>query len=148
MTQKVSLAQFTFRLEDWASGVVSKGIDAIDSGRTTSGDKHYGPELKSSLKEKVKSSGGLPEKVTFQMPRHGVYFALGVSKGYKILEKGSGVVVKTGPGEFNRTPVDWFASPLRDNMDNLAQIIAEENARLAAEGLSLGVSTLQIRGLE
>lgn len=143
---KVDLAQYTYRIEDWATNVASLQKEAIDAG--TTGDRHYGASLKESLKEKVKVKGELPERIAFQFVRHGIFLQLGVSKGYRIQEKGSGVVVKTGPGEFNREKVDWFTTPLKSQMDDLASIIAQENARIAANGLSLGISTLNIRGLE
>lgn len=143
---KIDLAQYTYRVEDWAGDVASLQKQAIQQSATS--DYHYGKQLGDSLKEKVKSRGGLPDKITFQFERHGVFYAIGVSKGYTIQQKGSGIVVKTGPGEFKRKKVNWFSDPLKTKMDSLEQIIAEEHARIASDGLALGISSLTIRGLE
>lgn len=159
---RVNLAQYTHRVEDWAEDVVRLQKDVIYSN--TGGTRQYGPQeysrLQDSLTEKVKLKGQLPDKIAFAFPRYGVFLQLGVSKGYEIQQKGSGIVVKTGPGEFKRRKVDWFTSPLRSNLDELAIIITEEHARLAALGLSLTLTdlskadgslnrnTLNIRGLE
>ena len=62
---------------------------------------------------------GQINRVAFRFPKHGVFFAKGVGRGYK---SENGIVRKVKPGPIMRHPKDWFNSTL----DQRIQILADK----------------------
>ncbi|MFA6281680.1 MAG: hypothetical protein WCY05_04160 [Candidatus Omnitrophota bacterium] len=105
-------------------------------------------ELAKALRFKVyKNKLGVVSMVGFQFPRHGVFMQKGVGRGY-IME--GGVVVRGSrlrtskqiklyanaknrdiqtrvirSGAINRHPEDWFNTPISNNIDKIADIVAK-----------------------
>lgn len=74
---------------------------------------------------------GQIDRISFRFPKHGVFFAKGVSRGYR---SKNGKVYKVDPSRthgFNRQPKDWFNSTLEDKIPVLADRIGEIMANAA-----------------
>lgn len=71
---------------------------------------------------------GQINRVSFRFPKHGVFFAKGVGRGYK---SENGVVRKVSPGPMMRHPKDWFNSTLDQRIPILADKLGSSMANAA-----------------
>lgn len=71
---------------------------------------------------------GQINRVAFRFPKHGVFFAKGVGRGYKST---NGIVRKVSPGPIRRQPKDWFNSTLDQRIPILAEKLANTMANAA-----------------
>lgn len=70
------------------------------------------------------NSEGLPYRISFKMPRHGVFVSKGVGSGYKAYGDTTLKVAKISKKQ--RVAVDWFNSNIRKRIDELKQIYTQE----------------------
>lgn len=80
--------------------------------------------LKKSLGYKLKKSRGEIEKVSFQFARHGIFLEHGVGKGRPVRS-----------AQANALKKPWLSVVLPDAIDQLADILANEYADIAAADL-------------
>jgi hypothetical protein len=69
-----------------------------------------------ALVARTPKKGGLVERVSYIMPRHMIYVHKGVGRGTKISQVGN----------TNRKAKPWFNPIIEQNIDGLADIVAEE----------------------
>jgi len=99
-------------------------------------------KLRDSIKPNFSIRQNVIHRVGFGFERYGIFRAYGVGKGYihttyglvrghrtaeyyKKSRKNKSQFVLYGRGGINRTPLDWFDSEITDNIDQLADIVAE-----------------------
>jgi len=75
-------------------------------------------------------------RISFRFPKHGVFFAKGVGRGYKS-EKG--IVRKVSPGPIRRQPKDWFNSTLDQRIPILAEKLANTMANAAVNATNVKI---------
>lgn len=102
-------------------------------------------DLVKHLRMKTKKDYGLVDRVTYQFPRHGVFFHKGTGKGYKI----TGGVLRRVPSGKNKTltsssikrvPAEWFNPVINDNVDSLADMVAKHMADAAVNATRLKIN--------
>lgn len=67
-------------------------------------------------------------RISFRFPKHGVFFAKGVGRGYR---SKNGVVYKVAQSRtsgINRQPKDWFNSTLDQRIPLLGEMLADKMA--------------------
>lgn len=141
--QEIGIEEYNKRVTAWGSALGSKIRMAIRSLTT----KGKGDLLK-SLRLKTAKWYGEVDKLSYHFVRHGVFVHKGVGRGY-IMQGGvvvrgykPGKVLKAAmvtanrsvpskilkPGEVNRKPAEWFNPVVNENIEGLADMIAEMDA--------------------
>jgi len=87
-------------------------------------------KLEQHLEAKTRKDFGEINQVSFQFPRHGVFFHKGVGRGWEMI---NGKVIRTAKGiqKGIRVPVDW----LNCEIDNSIEELADELAGIKADAL-------------
>lgn len=80
--------------------------------------------LKNSLTKKIRVRNGIIDKISYSMPRSGVFRHKGVGRGRGI---NSGKTI----------PAGWFDNPTNRNMEELQQIVAENDCTYVINNLSI-----------
>jgi hypothetical protein len=79
--------------------------------------------LKRVLRSKLRKQAGLTNRISYSMPRSAIFLAKGVSKGHPI----------SNP----RTAKDWYNSVVDENIETLADIVAEGGANLIINNINI-----------
>jgi len=103
--------------------------------------------LVSSLKYATRKKDQMVESAGFTFEKTGIYLAKGVGGVYKVNPEGSGIVVKTTPGIFNRVPADWISPAMETQLPILTNIVSEEVAKAAGSSIAESIS-VAARGLK
>jgi hypothetical protein len=135
----VNESEFNSRAKGWSVKLSRNMRQNIASGANSS-------QSKGKLRESIKSNYSFQQKVIYRVgfgfERYGIFRAYGVGKGYihspygvirgrrtaeyyKKSRKNKSQFVAYGKGGMNRSPLDWFDSEIKDNIDGLADIVAE-----------------------
>lgn len=128
-------AVFNIKVESWGKGTNAELISSAKALKKGSPKEKLPDDyisLIKSLKDKYGRIDGEIMRVSFGMPRHGIMWAKGVGKGYKM---NGGIVVRTGGGPVLRKPADWFNSVINRRLPALADI-ATDNVATAAVNTS------------
>jgi len=146
--QEISQEEYNKRVTAWGSVLGTKLRTSIRS-LTTKGKG----DLLRSLRLKTGKWFGEVDKLSYHFERHGIFAHKGVGRGYKMVGgkvirasipgsfitkndegKITGRVLKAGPvGLFEdskvlRKPAEWFNPVVNENIEGLADIIAEMDA--------------------
>ena len=70
-------------------------------------------------------------RISFRFPRHGVFFAKGVGRGYRSKNGKVYKVESSRTQGFNRHPKDWFNSELDKRVPMLAEMVGQRMAQAA-----------------
>jgi hypothetical protein len=103
--------------------------------------------LVSSLRRSIGKKDQMVERAGFSFEKSGIYLAKGVGGVYKVNPEGSGIVVRTTDGPFNRHPADWISPVMEEQLPDLTKIVAEQVAKAAGPFIS---ETIEVaaRGLK
>jgi len=135
MSDEIQVAEINAEASVWAAqtgAMIKSAIRSLSS-------KGKG-ELMANLRSSVKRKDGLPNKITFSFPLHGVFFQKGVGRGYisvngvvmhgqkegKVLKKkndGNNTTVVSG-GALLRKPQDFFNGIIESRIPLLADTMA------------------------
>ena len=130
------------RVNNWKNEWIKEGKILLSSGIKSK------QNLIPSIKGSIKYDDGMPKRIGMRFEKQGIWVHLGVGGNYKIVNKGSGVVVNTKGGAMNRKAVPWINKSLNSKLANLTQIVAENNAAFAALGIKHTLEEkVVIRGL-
>jgi hypothetical protein len=140
--------QFNSEVKKWANDVSGK----LKSNVRSLVKKDV--SLSGSIKPKIyfdRKYGKEVNRVGFSFRREGIYIHRGAGKGQGGY-KGSkwtdkyGTLKKTNPASFykmatgNRHPVDWFNSTIRQELENLADIVANYSADLQIDATRIFIA--------
>ena len=120
-----SLKSNTSKFQHGKKGMVIRKVYDAESD-SAPGEK----KLVSSISYKVRSLYGVPQRVSFNFSRHGLFVQLGVGRGYKM---SGGQIMRTAKGKTSekRKPNDWLYSVIDRNLPGLERKIAERFADAA-----------------
>lgn len=135
----VNESEFNQKARGWGLMIKSRMRQNIANGANS---KQSSGKLKESIKCSFGSQHSVLNRIGFQFERYGVFRAYGVGRGYvnspyglirgyrtayyyKKHRKNKSQFVAYGTGGINRTPLDWFDTEIVDNIDKLADIVAE-----------------------
>ncbi len=136
-----SIEEYNKDIKKWAYQVRGKLATNIRNS-TTEGNGVLAAKVRSKLHKDL----GEIDSVSYQFPRHGVFFQKGVGRGHvmsggmvvrglkdgktiRYLAKDHGKVSKPlNPNHVTRTPQDWFNSTLDNELPKLADIVADHKA--------------------
>lgn len=141
--QEIGIDEYNKRVADWGSALGKKIRDSIRALTT----KGKGDLLK-SLRLKTAKWYGEVDKLSYHFARHGVFAHKGVGRGYYM--DGGKVIRGNKPGKvltaktldinyrlhqavlrsakINRKPTEWFNPVVSENIEGLADLIAEMDA--------------------
>lgn len=139
--EEIGLEEYNKRVTEWGSKLGNK-IRASIRSLTSKGKG----DLVKSLRLKAKKWYGEVDLLTYQFDRHGVFVHKGVGRGYHM--EGGRVVRGDKPGKVltaltvnqklhqvvlksarvNRKPAEWFNPVVAENIEGLANLIAEMDA--------------------
>jgi len=83
--------------------------------------------LSNSITRKYRKKAGMIDKLSFGMPRSGVFRHKGVGKGTPI----------SMVGQTTRRPARWYSNPVDRNMPELQQIVAEADCTFVINNLTI-----------
>lgn len=93
-------------------------------------------ELYNSIRAKVKSKLGVPERVTFSFARHGIFQELGVGRGTKSADRGT----------TNRKAKKWITAALPITAtEELANIVVQALGDKAVESIKIGLPSDKVK---
>lgn len=132
-------SEFNSRAKGWSVVLSRKMKQNISDGAKSAQSKG---KLKESINSRYNLQQGVIYRIGFGFFRYGVFRAYGVGKGYintpygiirghrtveyyKKNRKNKNLFVAYGYGGIKRKPLDWFDSEIKDNIDALADIVAE-----------------------
>jgi len=114
-----TLQEFNRDVKDWANLTKQKLLFRLTQLDLQERVRLAGEiSLRKSLKEKFKTSHGQVESVGFSFARHGIFLERGVGRGVKLADVAAS----------NRMPKIWLAAVLPNEIERLADIIAENYA--------------------
>jgi hypothetical protein len=140
--EEISQEEYNRRVTAWGSALGNK-IRASIRALTTKGKG----DLVKSLRLKATKWYGEVDLLSYHFVRHGVFVHKGVGRGYMM--RGGSVVRGYKPGRdlkifknknafprskilksntFNRQPLEWFNPVVQENIEGLADLIAELDA--------------------
>jgi hypothetical protein len=102
-------------------------------------------DLVKKLSMKTRKDYGLIDRITYSFPRHGVFFHKGTGRGYKVV---AGQVVRAPSGKskilnaegIKRKPAEWFNPVIDNNIDNLADLVANYMADAAVNATRIKIN--------
>lgn len=105
------------RIVNWAKDVQGRLKQSIQAQGIRHSDKSKSPKAAAdSLIVRTPKRQGLISRVSYGIPRHMIFVHKGVGRGTKINEVGN----------TKRVAKPWFNPVIEANIDNLADIVAEE----------------------
>lgn len=126
--------QFKFNQDVKRFGEKIKNLLAYNILRYS--DKGKG-DLLSSLRTNYRKNYGEISSLSVRFERHGVYFAKGTGRGYKVI---SGKVMKVPDGgAVMRKPRDWHNEPVDRNINELIGIVANYYADTAVDATNFKI---------
>lgn len=112
------------KIEEWADKNFTDVKQAIDGLGIKHAPKSPNPRaLKNNLTKKVQYRDGFITRVSYGMPKSGIYVHKGVGRGHGI----------DNPREAKR----WFDIPTEINLPELQQIVAENDATFIINNLTI-----------
>jgi len=83
--------------------------------------------LQNSITRKYRMKNGMIDKLSFGMPRSGIFRHKGVGKGTPI----------SRVGQTTRRPARWYSNPVDRNMPALQKIVADNDCTYVVNNLSI-----------
>lgn len=135
----VNESEFNQKARGWGLMIKSRMRQNIANGANS---KQSSGKLRDSVQASVGKQHGVVNKLGFKFEKYGIFRAYGVGRGYihtsagvirghrtkdyyKGNKKSKSQFVAYGTGGIKRSPLDWFDTEIVDNIDNLADIVAE-----------------------
>lgn len=113
------------KIQDWATDNLADIKAEIDALGIKHVPKSPSPKaLKNSITKKIRMRNGAIDKISYGMPRSGVFVHKGVGKGRPITS--SKLKAKR-----------WYSNPTNRNYSELQNIVAEEDATFIVNNLSI-----------
>lgn len=99
----------------WAKGMTAK----LKANQSALGVKHGSNSGLLRVHAGYGPRNGVINKIGFSMPMHGIFLSKGVGKG-------------RWAGSGKEQPKDWFNSSIKEGLDELADVAAERQLRIAS----------------
>ncbi len=119
---------FAEDVKHWANKTKSDAISKMDElGIQASSKSKSRVPLRRAIKASVRKKDGMPDRISFKLPRYAIMRHKGVGRGTKITDVG------TTP----RTPAPFLNPVIEQNIDELADIVAERQGNLIVNALTI-----------
>ncbi len=105
------------KIDQWATSVLGELKQEIDIQGIRHEKRSSSPKAaKASLTKTTKKTSGMIERISYRIPRHMIFVHKGVGRGTPIEKAGT----------TKRKAKPWFNPVIERNIDQLADIVAEE----------------------
>ncbi|MEP7375533.1 MAG: hypothetical protein ABI675_19465 [Chitinophagaceae bacterium] len=112
----------------WAKDTKDKAINELDALGVQASSQSKSPiPLRRALRTVVTRKDGITNRISFKIPRYAIFLHKGVGRGTKISEAGSG----------KRVAKQFLNPPIENNLDKLADIVADNHGTLIVNALTI-----------
>lgn len=126
MFRPEDMDKFNTDVKAWAGDTRQKAINELDAlGVQASGVSKSPIPLRKALRAVVAKKDGITNRISFRIPRHAVFLHKGVGRGTTIAQVGS----------TKRKAKPWLNPPIENNLDKLADIVADHQGNMIVNAL-------------
>ena len=112
----------------WTKSTHLQALAKMDQYGITHSEKSRSPvPLRKALKTVHRKNAGVINRISFRLPRHGIFRHKGVGRGTKISQVGS----------TKRQPADFLNDPLEKNIGKLSELVADHQGTMVVNALMI-----------